>query len=294
MPELPEVETIIQGLKKVIVNKTITNFDDRDKKVVQLKRSDIVSSRIVDVRRRAKLIMIDLDNQKSILVHLKMTGQFIWEKDPGKKKFSLRNRVTGGHPTEAMLESMPHKHTRAIFTFSDKSKLYFNDLRRFGWLRVYPTDKLINQETKELKGLGVEALSKEFTQTYLVKNSKRFPNKKIKQFLMDQSVIAGIGNIYSDEALYVAGVHPERKLKYIKESEWQKVHDGIIKSLKLGIKHGGYSADTYVNAIGKKGKAQEYLYVYGKEGRECNKCDGKIKRIKIGGRSSHYCPSCQK
>lgn len=290
MPELPEVETIIRGLKKVIVKKAVTDFDDRDKKVVQLKKSDIINSKINNVRRRAKLIIIDLNNDKSILVHLKMTGQFIWEKDPGKKKFSLRNRVTGGHPTEAMLERMPHKHTRAIFTLSDKSKLYFNDLRRFGWLKIFDTNKLDEQ----FADLGVEALSKEFTVAYLIKQSQRFPKKKAKQFLMDQSVIAGIGNIYSDEALYFAIVHPERKLMDIKPKEWRKIHDGIITSLRLGIKHGGYSADTYVNAIGKKGKAQEYLHVYGKEGRECQKCRSDISRIKVGGRSAHFCPKCQR
>jgi len=290
LPELPEVETIVNGLKKVISQREITDFDDRDKKVVQLKADDIVNSKIVDVRRRAKLIIIDLDNEKSILVHLKMTGQFIWEKDPGKKKFSLRNRVTGGHPTEAMLQKMPHKHTRAIFSLNDHSKLYFNDLRRFGWLRIFETDNLNNQFSK----LGVEALSKDFTVKYLQEQAKRFLNKKVKQYLMDQSVIAGIGNIYSDEALYYAKVHPERNLKNIKLNEWQKIHDGIVVSLKLGIKHGGYSADTYVNAIGKKGKAQEYLHVYGKEGRDCKYCGQKIERIKVGGRSAHYCKKCQK
>lgn len=289
MPELPEVQTIVNGLKKVIVNKAITDFDDRDEKVVQIKKNDVLKAKITDVRRRAKQIIIDLSNKKSMLVHLKMTGQFIWEKDSGKNKFSLRNRVTGGHPTEAMLQQMPHKHTRAIFTLSDKSKLYFNDLRRFGWIRIFDTDILGEQ----FVDLGIEALSKEFTVKYLINQSKRFPNKKVKQFLMDQSVIAGIGNIYSDEALYFAKIHPERKLKDIKPGEWQKIHDGIIESLNLGIKHGGYSADTYVNAIGKKGKAQEYLHVYGKVGRECKECGGKIKRIKVSGRSAHFCPKCQ-
>jgi formamidopyrimidine-DNA glycosylase len=293
LPELPEVQTIVNGLKKVVVGKKITDFESRDKKVVQFRPEEVVGSKILDVDRIAKLVIFNLDNQKSILVHLKMTGQFIWEKDPGMRKFSLRNRVTGGHPTEAMLEIMPHKHTRAVFTFDDESKLYFNDLRRFGWMKIIETKELKNRKTEELKNLGVDALSKEFSVHYLAEQAERFPNKKVKQFLMDQSIVGGIGNIYSDEGLFFAGIYPERKLKDIKAAEWGKIREGIVKALNLGIKHGGYSADTYVNAIGEKGEAQEYLNVYGKDGRGCKVCGSVIKKNKVGGRTSRFCPKCQ-
>lgn len=293
MPELPEVQTIVHGLKKVVMGKMITDFESRDRKVVQFNSEEVIGSKILDVDRVAKLVIFNLGNQKSILVHLKMTGQFIWEKDPGKGKFSLRNRVTGGHPTEAMLEQMPHKHTRAIFTFDDKSKLYFNDLRRFGWMKVIQSAKLKAKSCKETNSYGVDALSDEFNAKYLKKQSERFPNKKVKQFLMDQSIVGGIGNIYSDEGLYFAGIHPERKLKDIKTSEWTKILNGIKKALNLGIKHGGYSADTYINAIGEKGQAQEYLNVYGKDGRACEHCKSIIKKVKIAGRTSRFCPKCQ-
>ncbi|OGD65791.1 hypothetical protein A2215_01075 [Candidatus Berkelbacteria bacterium RIFOXYA2_FULL_43_10] len=293
MPELPEVQTIVNGLNKVVVGKKMTDFESRDKKVVQFRLEEVVGSKILDVDRIAKLVIFNLNNEKSILVHLKMTGQFIWEKDPGVGKFSLRHRVTGGHPTEAMLERMPHKHTRAIFTFNDRSRLYFNDLRRFGWMKIIQNSKGKIQNIGNLFNFGVDALSNEFDAKYLKKQAERFPNKKIKQFLMDQSIVGGIGNIYSDEGLFFAGIHPERKLKDIKMDEWKKVQEGVARALNLGIKHGGYSADTYINAIGEKGKAQEYLNVYGKDGRECKQCKSIIKKVKIGGRTSRFCSKCQ-
>lgn len=135
MPELPEVETIKRGLQKTIVGKRIVGFDDRDNKVVRIKKSDIIDAKINDIERRAKIIIMKLDSGIDLIFHMKMTGQLIWENCAGETDFCLRNRVGGGHPDKAWLEKLPNKHTRAIFTFDDKSVLYFNDIRRFGWIK---------------------------------------------------------------------------------------------------------------------------------------------------------------
>ncbi|MFA7244484.1 MAG: bifunctional DNA-formamidopyrimidine glycosylase/DNA-(apurinic or apyrimidinic site) lyase [Patescibacteria group bacterium] len=295
MPELPEVETIRKGLVAKIKGKTISDFESRDSKVVQLKPEDVIGAKILNVDRIAKMLLFKLDSKKSILIHMKMTGQLIWEKCAGEKEFCLRNRTAGGHPSKDWHEKMPGKYTRAIFHFDDESVLYFNDLRRFGYVRSYSTEELKNLKTKELANIGIDPFSSEFSVEYLKNRAKKIPNRPIKLFLMDQSIIAGIGNIYADESLFCAGIIPTRKVKDIKDAEWKKIISGIIKSLKLGLKYGGSSADTYVKADGTPGEAHKHLKVYRKTGENCpKKCGGKIKRITLGGRGTHFCPACQR
>lgn len=312
MPELPEIETIKRGLAKAIIGRKIVAFDDRDAKVVQIKKEEIVGSRIKDIWRRAKIVIFELISdkgsfdskkpgsaqdfgEKALLFHLKMTGQMIWEACSGEKDFCLRNRKGGGHPDKAWLEKLPNKHTRAIFKFDDGSVMYFNDIRRFGWIRKAKTKELKNQKTKELMNLGVEPLGSELTTEYLTKMAKRFPGRKIKQFIMDQSIIAGIGNIYADEALFDAKIKPMRLVKNIKKSEWTVLIQSIKKVLEKGIKYGGSSAENFVDAYGQQGKAHEKLLIYRKTGSPCpGDCGGVVERTVIGGRSTHWCSKCQK
>ncbi len=307
MPELPEVEIIVKGLSKKIVGKKIVDFRSLDKKVIQFETSDVVGKYIQDVKRRGKIIIIELgDNktrsfdaaqdfgEKSLIIHLKLTGQFIWEPSGDKKEYRLRNRVAGGHPDKAWFESLPNKHTRGIFTFEDKSTLFFNDIRRFAYIKIFQTSDLKNRKIKELKDLGMDPFDKKFNEKYLEDLAQRFPNKKIKQYLMDQTIIAGVGNIYANEALFFAKVLPTRRLKDINESGWGIIVDSIIKSLKIGLKYGGTSDNNYVNSEGAAGSAQEHLKVYRREGEKCFECGSKVLKIKLGGRGTFYCPVCQK
>lgn len=299
MPELPEVETIRRGLQKVILNKKITHFESRDSKVVRFEPKKINGQQINNIDRRAKMLIFGLDNGHCLLVHLKMTGQLIWESHLSQNEFQLRNpkenkmRVAGGHPSPAWVEKLPNKHTRAIFYFDDKSVLYFNDLRRFGYLKEYPTDSVMTE--KELRKIGVEPFSKDFTVEYLKNRANKVPNRKIKQFITDQEIIAGVGNIYVDESLFMARISPLRKVIDIKKNEWTKILKSIVDALKLGIKYGGSSEETYVDAFGKQGEMNKHVKVYRKTGNKCpNNCGGEIKRIVSGGRGTHYCPKCQK
>lgn len=294
MPELPEVETIRRGLLKTIVGREIVNFDDRDAKVVQVSKNNILGAKITDIRRRAKIIIVDLDNGKSLVFHMKMTGQLIWESCEGDAQFCLRNRRGGGHPDKAWLETLPNRHTRAIFHFDDKSVLYFNDIRRFGWVRLSVGTGEDGAE-EAFKNLGVEPLSANLTVEYLKKMAERYPNRKVKQFIMDQTIIAGVGNIYVDESLFDARIMPMRLVKDISKDEWATLIVSIRKALEQGIKYGGSSAENFVDAFGQQGKAHEHLKIYRKTGTPCpGNCGGAVERTVIGGRSTHWCPKCQR
>lgn len=312
MPELPEVETIRRGLAKTIIGKKIIKFESRDPKVVRVDPKEIENTKVLSIDRRAKMLIFNLNNEKSILIHLKMTGQLIWEACMGENEFCLKKkkgtstsqsttlRVAGGHPSPDWVGKLPNTYTRAIFYFDDNSVLFFNDLRRFGYLKLYKTEELKNG--KELKNIGPEPLdlrsgqaSSDFTVDYLMRRAAKIPNRKIKQFITDQEIIAGVGNIYVDEALFYADISPLRLVKDIKKSEWEKLRQSIIKSLELGLKYGGSSEDTYVDAFGNQGEMNKHVKVYRKTGQPCPAgCGGIVKRISLGGRGTHFCPECQK
>jgi formamidopyrimidine-DNA glycosylase len=283
MPELPEVETIRLGLQKAIVGKTISGVDIRVPKLFHGEKKDIVGKKIVDIDRRAKQIIIDVEGDNDLLIHLKMTGQLIFE--DGK------SRVAGGHPSVDWVAKLPNSTTHIIFDFSDGSKLFFNDLRKFGWIKVF--------NSKELKGklsdeLGVEPFEKEFTAEKLGEIIKSKPRWNIKKVLTDQSLISGIGNIYADESLYWAGILPTRLAKDIADNEISKLRESIIKSLEIGLKYGGSSENTYYKIDGTKGQAQEHFQVYAQGGKKCKRCDGVVKKIRLNGRGTHFCEKCQK
>ncbi len=241
MPELPEVETIKKQLAAKLIGKKLQGME------------------IVDVRRRAKLLIIDFGDGSSLIFHLKLTGQLIFN---GK----------------------PSKYTRKVFNFDDGSHLIFNNVRRFAWWKRVKNTKKIEEK------FGPEALTVDL-KTFKALLSKR-PNSKIKPLLMNQQFIAGIGNIYSDEILFEAGVQPIRLVKTLTEQEIKKLFQSIGRVLKAAIKHQGSSVQHYLDAHGQKGGYVKYHKVYHKE--KCSRCGAKITKIKIGGRSAHYCPNCQK
>jgi formamidopyrimidine-DNA glycosylase len=243
MPELPEVETIRSQLQKKIVGKSISG------------------RRIVGLRRRAKILIIDFDDAKSLIFHLKMTGQLI-------------------------LNGKPSKHTRKVFNFDDGSRLVFNDARKFGWWKEVKDTKEIEEK------FGPEALkvSLQAFKSLLAERKK----SRIKPLLMDQRIIAGIGNIYSDEILYAAKVNPLRRVETLSSAEIEKIFRSMKKILAAAIKHRGSSVEYYFDACGKKGDFVKFHKVYQKEGQKCGRCGALIKRIKINGRSAHFCPVCQK
>jgi formamidopyrimidine-DNA glycosylase len=286
MPELPEVEIIRKGLEGSIVGKIIKGFEVNPPKTFSGKKSDLVGRKILSVKRRGKIIILSLSDAAKAIIHLKMTGQLIF--DPSKQEnIGLKKRIAGGHPSRDWTAELPNKYTHAIFFFDDKSTLYFNDLRKFGYIKYYKKGTI-----PEIEGMGVDALDKRFSADYLLEKSQG-KSIEIKKFIMDQRIVAGIGNIYSDEALFCAGILPSRRVNKISLEGFRGLVECIKKVLREGMKHGGSSYRNFVDSSGKMGKMQDYFNVYGRAGKSCPGCGKKIVKTKIGGRSSCFCPVCQ-
>lgn len=288
MPELPEVETIKRGLAKNIIGKKITDFTSDWQKMINLPlpkyKRILVNKRIKAIERRAKMLIVDLDDDWRLWFHLKLTGQLVFA---GKNK-----KVVGGHPIREGFEADPNRFTHATFGFSDGSHLYFNDVRKFGWVRLYKKKEL--EEKLSAMKLGPEPLEASFTLSRFKQILKKKPNNKIKVFLMDPQNVVGLGNIYSDEVCFFARVRPDRTVKSLKESEIKLLFKGIKKILPEAVKYEGTSFANYVNALGEAGAYTKRLKVYQRYGKQCLGCPGPVKSMKLGGRTSSYCPSCQK
>lgn len=288
MPELPEVEIIRQGLANHIVGKKIAEVSVRSSKIFQGDEKSIIGAKIISIERRAKMILIDLDNDRSLLIHLKMTGQLVFDKSPNDKS----TRTVGGHPSRDWVADLPNQFTHVIVHFIDGSILYFNDLRKFGYIKLYDTKEI--NSLKVLKELGPEPFSEKLTPEYLMAICAKRPRVKIKQILMDQTAISGIGNIYADESLFCAGISPLRPAGCLAKSELMRLINCIIKVLNKGLKYGGSSENTFVNVEGGRGQMQGHFRVYRKTGSICPRGCGKVVRTVVGGRGTHYCPICQK
>ena len=199
-------------------------------------------------------------------------------------------RLAGGHPSKDWSGKLPNNHTRVIFSFSDGSKLFFNDLRKFGWIKVVT----MKEKEHKLSILGLEPLSLKFNGHYLKNFAKKYPKKPLKQLLLDQSIIAGIGNIYADESLFLAKINPKTEISKLTDKDYQNIVTSVKKVLHLSLLHGGTSDSDYLTIEGKKGGMQHHLNVYHRQDKNCPRCGQKIVKIKLAGRGTHYCPNCQK
>ena len=285
MPELPEVETIRKGIKDKLVGKTIKNVEVKVPKLFFGDKNNIIGAKIIDAKRVAKVLEIVLDNGYSIIVHLKMSGQLIYQPTANGKRLTA---MKGGHSQKVYDQPVPHAYTHIIYDFTDGSHLYFNDFRKFGWNKVVHKDEVLKMFGPDK--YGPEPLKPEFSEEYLKKIFSKTA-KPIKIVIMDQTKISGVGNIYANDGLYVAGILPTRPSKSLTDKEISNLKSAIEKVIALGIKHGGSSENTYVKLDGTKGRYMEVTAIYQK------KIDPKgheVKRSKIGGRGTFYCPICQK
>lgn len=275
MPELPEVETIRLILKRDIIGKVVKDIDIRVKKQFVGQPQDIFNKKITALTRKGKVLSIKIGN-KYVNIHLKLTGQLLFAENKNQAVF--KNEVARAGTNE-----MPGRTTRIIIYFSDDSALYFNDLRKFGWMRLL--DK--PEETS-----AVDLLSPKFTLTYFKKsisNSK----KPIKNLLLEQDKFTGIGNIYANDALWKARIHPLRKTNTLNDVEIGELFRAIKSIISEGLKYDGTSDDFYILPNALKGNYQKHVKVYHREGLPCLRCGTALKRIKHGGRSSFFCPQCQ-
>lgn len=289
MPELPEVTTMVNDLKKSVLKRTFVDvWTDSEKLVKKPKdftqfKKQILKEKIVNIKRRGKVILIELSGNKTFFVHPKMTGHFLvgkWKKIKGEWK-PIKN---------GPMEDPMNRFIHLMFWLDNGLMLAFSDLRKFGRLELWNNESLGG--AKIISELGIDALELEFGQfKEIIKKSK---SKKIKQILMDQNLIAGIGNIYADEILFESKVLPFRPANSLKEKELENIYKAINKILLKAIKLSGSSISDYRKPDGEKGDYQSVSKVYGKIGDKCPRCKGIIQRKKIGNRSAHFCPKCQK
>ncbi|MBU0572747.1 bifunctional DNA-formamidopyrimidine glycosylase/DNA-(apurinic or apyrimidinic site) lyase [Patescibacteria group bacterium] len=271
MPELPEVETIRKDLTKLIVGKKILDIETDSVKQIKpslgVVKKEIIGASIRKIERRAKLLQIFLSSGKILVIHLKLTGRLLV-----RKKGAIRD-----------------KWQHVTLMLSGDKELRFTDLRKFGWVKLLQDKKELEKILAEFGPEPLDDLSlKEF------KAITASTSRAIKVLLMDQKKISGIGNIYACDALFLAKIHPGRKANDLKEDEIKKLFRAIEKVLKAGIKYRGASDQYYLDALGHKGSYQDHFLVYGRAGKKCFGCEGKIEKIRLGGRGTYYCPKCQK
>ncbi len=288
MPELPEVETVKLGLKRLILGRRISNLKNdfvrsfpNDKNSVS---NFLIGSEVTDVRRRGKVIFIDLSTKYTLMIHLRMTGQLVFV-DSNDARFGA------GHPSKSLINKLPDKSTRVSITFSDKSHLYFNDQRKFGWMKLLSSKTI--KDDKFISKLGPEPLKKSFTLKLFQAQLSRRSESIIKATLLDQTVIAGIGNIYADESLWMAEVHPSTKVKNLTEEKIKTLRRAIVAVLNASLQAGGSTDKNYVNARGEKGGYLAIAHVFRREGRPCFRCGNVIVKIRVAGRGTHICSNCQ-
>ncbi len=275
------MESIRIQLERFLPGHAIRKLEVRNKKYDFGGKVDLTGVKLIAVRRFGKVLVIDLSNKFSLITHVKMTGQFIYQGPNLKIKPEYTKKVVGG---------VPGKHTHVIFHLDRGGTLYFNDYRRFGWMELVPSSKVKDQNF--IKKLGHEFLKdlkrEEFVQ--ILAKSK----KPIKLLLMDQEKMAGVGNIYANDALWLAKINPAKESRSLTNEEVSRLFSAVESVLKEGIKRRGASELAYVAPDGSEGDYQNFTLVYGRENEKCRICKTAIKKIKLGGRGTYFCPVCQK
>ncbi|HSX31276.1 MAG TPA: bifunctional DNA-formamidopyrimidine glycosylase/DNA-(apurinic or apyrimidinic site) lyase [Candidatus Saccharimonadales bacterium] len=288
MPELPEVETVRIGLSQYLPKRVFAATLNDNARSFPNPPADVdafvIGASVTAVRRRAKVLIIDLSSAYSLVIHLKMTGQLVFVSDTA--------RFGAGHPNDSLVGQLPDKSTRVEFTFTDGSKLFFNDQRKFGWVRLLPTAEVPNIDF--MKKVGPEPLEADFTAKQFVERLQRRKNTSIKAALLDQTVIAGVGNIYADESLWGAKIHPATRVANVSVQKLHTLFTELRTVLNLAIEKGGSSDKNYVNAEGKRGSYLSFARVFRREGQTCPRCGSNIVKLRVAGRGTHICPKEQR
>ena len=278
MPELPEVETIRRGLKDFIINKKIEKID------ILCEKSFIgspVLGTVKNIRRFGKALILDLDNGYSLMIHLRMTGQLIYD---GKERYAA------GHPSDNFTDNLPNKQTRVILKFAGGT-LYFNDQRKFGFIKTIKTSEIENDAF--IKKLAKEPWQMSSDEFY--EKLQKHKNSPIKAVILDQTIICGLGNIYADESLFMSKIHPATKAGALTKKEASTLLDMAAKAMDTAIDSGGSTMKDYVKADGTKGDyLDKFAQIFNRTGKPCLVCGTKIEKIRVAGRGTHICPNCQR
>lgn len=323
MPELPEVETVRRGLHELIIGRTIKTVQEFESpKSFPNAPGDVaqffIGASIIDVRRRAKVLLLDLSSDYTLVVHLKMTGQLVFVRDArnvqtkpsetasrrvplayaaGETRVAdvsddLPERFGAGHPNDSLIGELPDRSTRVAIELVDGSYLYFNDQRKFGWMKLFPTLEVPNIDF--MKKVGPEPLEDSFTAKEFIQRIRRRNGTTIKAAILDQTVLAGVGNIYADESLWGAKIHPALRVRDVTDKQLTVLLKEIKYVMNLAIEKGGSTDKNYVNAEGKRGSYIDFARVFRKEGEPCPRHpDVLVEKIRVAGRGTHICPVCQ-
>lgn len=281
MPELPEVESIKLGLIKLLVGHKITDVIINNPRIFTGETKNIIGAKVIEVRRFAKALSIDLSNDYSLLIHIKMTGQLIYRGPNLPNPPEISKKVIG----------LGGRHTHVIFKLDNDGILYYNDVRQFGWIKVVKASEVTTSGF--VSKLGPEP----FNGLTKVKFKEIVSKYKtaIKVVLMDQEKMGGIGNIYANDALFLSKIHPKRAANSLISQEQESLYDSIIKVLKKGLEVGGASELSFVRPDGTEGEYQKHFVIYGQNGKLCSRCKAtKIEKTVVGGRGTYFCPNCQK
>ena len=317
MPELPEVETVRRGLAELIVGRAVKNTTvyespksfPNDKAAV---KQFLYGATVLAVRRRAKVLLIDLSTEYTLVVHLKMTGQLVFIKKGsappldsevnsesslhhlklGQSPHADVERFGAGHPNDSLIGELPDRSTRVSIAFTDGSHLYFNDQRKFGWIKIFPTLEVPNIDF--MKKVGPEPLEDSFAAEEFIPRVRKRNGTTIKAAILDQTVLAGVGNIYADESLWSTKLHPATRVRDVSDAQLTELLANIKAVMNLSIVHGGSTDKNYVDAEGKKGSYLKFANVFRREGQACPRHpDVLIEKIRVAGRGTHVCPVCQ-
>lgn len=282
MPELPEVETVRRDLERYLVGKPILSVQVFDSKVASASElsNELIDQTIIAVNRRGKLLMLELSTGNHLLAHLKMTGQLIYRDES--------SHVGGGHSLNSA-DDWGDRFTRAIITFAHGAELRFNDLRRFGYLKISST---LDRDRYVSKTFGIEPLTPNFTWENF-RSLFRKQKTNLKAFLLNQKNIAGLGNIYVDEVCFYAGVLPSRTIESIKQSELKRLFAGINQIIQSAVEHRGTTFKNFLDSDGQEGNYASRLKVFDRKGKPCLNCQTPIEKIRLAGRGTHFCPNCQ-
>jgi len=298
MPELPEVESLRRSLKPYIIGKSIQSIIVYKPKLVsgsgtvrqplEHKKQEFetqpIGAKITDITRVAKNLILHLSNGQVILVHLKMTGQLVYQDEK-------QNKVLGGHPIEVSESQLPNQHSHIIFELN-QGTLYYNDVRMFGYVLLYPNLDTI-YKLGHFDKIGLDPFDSQFTPQYLYKNLKN-KKSKLKTVLLDQSIVTGLGNIYADEVCFRSGILPTRMAHTLTKKESDKLYQAITEIIPKAVEMGGSSIANYIMADGSRGTYAREHKVYGRAGRQCVICDATLQKTIINSRTTVYCQFCQK